>query len=255
MFLSDTCKRLALLTPVALILVVAAPLQASETDARIVTSINNSYNFKVNLAADKISVKSEDGVVTLTGNVAEDFHRSLAEETALDMPGVKSVKNEIMLNGMPSENSDGWVTMKVKGALAYHRNVSAIDTEVFTNGGVVTLKGRADNDAQRTLTGEYAADVVGVKSVDNQMTVKGMAKRPETAGQKIDDASITAQIKTSLLFHRSTHALATKVTTRKGVVILHGEVANAAEKSLVGKLAEDTQGVKKVENRMTVKPS
>jgi len=39
------------------------------------------------------------------------------------------------------------------------------------------------------------------------------------------------------------------------VVILRGEARSAAEKGLVGKLAEDTQGVKRVENQMTVKQS
>jgi osmotically-inducible protein OsmY len=47
--------------------------------------------------------------------------------------------------------------------------------------------------------------------------------------------------------------VATKVKTRNGVVTLRGEAKNAAEKGLVGKLAEDTQGVKRVDNRMSIK--
>jgi len=44
---------------------------------------------------------------------------------------------------------------------------------------------------------------------------------------KIDDASITAQVKMTLLYHRSTSALNTSVTTKKGVVILGGKASNA----------------------------
>jgi osmotically-inducible protein OsmY len=77
-----------------------------------------------------------------------------------------------------------------------------------------------------------------------------MAER--TAGEKIDDASITAQVKTALMTHRSTSALKTKVTTRDGEVTLTGIAKNAAEKSLVTKLITDIQGVTSVKNQMTV---
>jgi osmotically-inducible protein OsmY len=84
------------------------------------------------------------------------------------------------------------------------------------------------------------------------MTVDKTAAH-RTVGEKVDDSSITAQVKTSLLFHKSTHALATKVTTKNGVVTLHGEAKNGAERDLVTKLTEDIEGVKHVQNRMTVK--
>jgi osmotically-inducible protein OsmY len=68
----------------------------------------------------------------------------------------------------------------------------------------------------------------------------------------MDDASITAQVKSALLSHRSTSALKTKVETDNGVVTLSGPAKNAAEKSLVTKLAEDTTGVKSVVNNMII---
>lgn len=244
----------ALLAPAILMLAVA-PLQASDQDTRVEQTIKNSYNFKTWLAQDDIAVHASAGVVTLTGTVREDSERVLAAETVADTAGVKRVINELKVKGeQPAEQSDGWITMKVKTALAYHKHVSATNTEVTTSGGVVTLKGKADNQAQKDLTTAYAMDVDGVKQVDNQQTVLG-TKPSETVGARIDDTSITAQIKTSLLFHKSTHAVATRVKTRNGIVTLHGEARNAAEKSLVGKLAEDTQGVKRVDNRMTIQPS
>jgi osmotically-inducible protein OsmY len=69
----------------------------------------------------------------------------------------------------------------------------------------------------------------------------------------VDDASITAQLKTTLLFHRSTHTMATKVTTRNGVVTLHGEALNVAEKNHVTRIAEDIKGVREVNNLMTLR--
>ena len=69
---------------------------------------------------------------------------------------------------------------------------------------------------------------------------------------KIDDASITVQVKMTLLFHRSTSALNTKVETKLGMVTLSGKARNAAEKDLVTKLVNDVNGVKSVNNRMTI---
>ncbi len=75
----------------------------------------------------------------------------------------------------------------------------------------------------------------------------------ETVGDKIDDASITTQVKYALLSHKGTSALKTKVTTVDGVIVISGEAASDAEKSLVTKLAEDVRGTKSVVNNMTVK--
>jgi len=131
--------------------------------------------------------------------------------------------------------------------------VRATKTDVNVTDGVVTLSGKASSQAQKELTTEYAKDVEGVKEVKNEMTIINDPIKPgETIGEKIDDASITAQIKSSLLSHRSTSALKTKVKTTDGVVTLSGTARNAAEKSLVTKLVNDIDGVTSVINNMTI---
>ena len=129
-------------------------------------------------------------------------------------------------------------------------------TEVSTEDGIVTLKGEADNQAQKDLTSEYAKDVEGVKDVNNEMTVpKTSKKTDQTVGEKIDDASITAQVNMALLFHRSTSFLHTTVTTKRGVVTVGGKAKNTAEIDLVSKLVTDVKGVKSVSNQMTIEES
>ena len=136
----------------------------------------------------------------------------------------------------------------MKTTLLFHRSVSAGKTEVDVKDGIVTLRGEAASQAQKELTTEYAKDVEGVKDVKNEMTVSKTAKKtPRTTGEKIDDASITAQVKMALLFHRSTSALNTTVTTKHGVVTLGGKAKNAAEKDLVTKLVKDVKGEERKE--------
>jgi osmotically-inducible protein OsmY len=115
------------------------------------------------------------------------------------------------------------------------------------------LQGEASSLAQKELTTEYAKDIDNVKEVKNEMTIaKNPAIPSETTGDKIDDASITAQVKSSLLSHHSTSALHTTVSTTDGVVTLSGIAKNDAEKSLVTKLVTDINGVTSVINNMTV---
>jgi hyperosmotically inducible protein len=131
--------------------------------------------------------------------------------------------------------------------------VSATGTSIYTKDGVVTLQGVASSVAEKELTTEYAKDVDNVKEVKNDMTIAATPATPDaTMGDKIDDASITAEVKSSLMSHSGTSAIHTGVTTTDGVVTLSGVAKNDAEKSLVTKLATDINGVASVINNMTI---
>jgi len=241
----------------AFLFVSGVPLAASKTDGRIESTARKSYVFKTYLKADAIKIKSDDGVVTLSGTVSEESHKSMAEETVSSLPGVKSVNNQLSITGTPaSASSDAWLAQRVRSTLLFHRSVSSANTNVSVTDGVVTLRGKASSEAQKQLTAEYARDVYGVKEVDNQMTVKeAPAKSKRTTGEKIDDASITTQAKMSLLFHHGTDAFDTKVSTHKGIVTLLGTAKNQAEIDLATKRVNDINGVKSVKNQMTIEVS
>jgi hyperosmotically inducible periplasmic protein len=245
---------LVLVAAVATLIGSSTPLRASETDDRIESSFKKSYVYKTYLKDEHIKISSKDGAVTLSGDVYNESHKPMARDTAQALPGVTSVDNRIAVVGdQPAESSDTWIGVKVKSALLYRRNVSGTKTEVFVTDGIVTLKGEAANQAQKDLTTEYAKDIIGVKGVKNEMTLSKVSdKTDEAVSEKIDDASITAEVKGSLLAHRSTSMLSTKVTTTDGVVTVSGTAKNDAEKGLVTKLATDINGVQSVVNNMIV---
>jgi osmotically-inducible protein OsmY len=246
--------QVAIITSAALALAGGLPLPASAIDGRIETAARNSYNFKTYLKDDSIKVEATAGVVTLTGTVSQDYHKFLAGETVAGLPGVRSVTNMLTVRGdQPSDQSDLWITMKVKTAMIFHTFINAGTTEVHTQDGVVTLTGSVPTEAKKQMTGACAMDVDGVRDVHNDLVVAGGGVVPQTLGEQVDDASITAQIKTALLFRKSTHALSTQVATKDGTVTLHGEARNAAEKDLVGLIATDIKGVTQVNNKMTLR--
>jgi hyperosmotically inducible protein len=235
----------------ALLVVLAGPLAlfaSPAEDRRIEAAAKASYNYRMVLE-DHVKVKSNDGVVTLTGSVQDKDDKALAADTVENLPGVTQVKNEIIVKPTHPERSDKWIALKIRGRLLVKGNVSATTTTVAVNDGVVTLGGTADNLAQKELTQVYAEEVEGVKKVKNEIALKDGT----TVSEKIDDASITSQVKYSLLRHKSTSALKTKITTVDSAIVITGEAATAAEKSLVTKLAQDVRGVKSVTNNMTVK--
>lgn len=247
-------NSVALVLAAAVLVAISVPVRATETDDRIETSFKKSYVYRTYLKDEHIKISSTDGAVSLSGDVFNETHKPMAQDTAEALPGVKSVDNRIEITGdRPAEKSDLWISINVKTALVFHRNVNASKTEVYVKDGIVTLKGETANQAQKELTTEYAKDIDGVKSVNNEMTMAKTSKEiDETLGEKIDDASITAQVKMTLMLHRSTSVLRTKVTTNDGVVMLGGKARNAAEKDLVAKLVEDVHGVRSVVNNMTI---
>jgi len=239
---------------VAAVFVISTPLRAADTDGKIESSFKQTYVYKTYLKEDTVTAEAKNGVVTLTGTVAEESHKALAQETVASLPGVTRVDNQLATKAdIAAENADTWTGRKVKLALLFHRNVNFSKTTVEVKDGVVTLKGEASSAAQKELTAEYAKDIEGVTGVKNEMTVAAAPKPEErTVGEKIDDASITAQVKMALMTHRSTSSVSTKVETREGEVTLTGIAKNEAEKSLVTKLVNDIQGVTSVKNQMTV---
>jgi osmotically-inducible protein OsmY len=225
-----------------------AMFASSSNDSKIENAAKASYNYSTVLN-DRVSVKSNEGVVTLTGTVQDRDDKVLAQDTVENLPGVVSVDNQIEIKSDVAEHSDAWIALKVRGELLVKANVSATSTNVDVKDGVVTLTGTVQNTAQKELTGLYAKDIDNVKSVTNDLTVQP----GDTASDTMDDASITSQVKLSLLDHRATSALSTKVTTENGVVTVSGVADTDAERSLVSKLAQDTRGVSSVTNNMTVK--
>lgn len=76
---------------------------------------------------------------------------------------------------------------------------------------------------------------------------------PRTAGVVMDDAAITASIKTRLTLEKDTKARQINVETQKGIVQLNGFVDSSEARSEAEKIAAGTDGVKQVRNNLEVR--
>jgi osmotically-inducible protein OsmY len=74
-----------------------------------------------------------------------------------------------------------------------------------------------------------------------------------STGEYIDDATLTAKVKTALYKSKDASGTAINVDTFKGTVQLSGFVDSESEKQRAGEIAAAIDGVKKVENNLSVK--
>ncbi len=142
-------------------------------------------------------------------------------------------------------------------ALSPH--LRANDLKVSVHNGKATLKGTVEESVSKDLAKQIALGVSGVKEVDNQIVVQPdyVPTKPTAAtrsfGEVIDDATITAAVKSKLLWGKNTSGLAIDVETKSGKVVLKGSTDSAAAKELAARLALNTQGVVSVDNQLAVK--
>jgi len=74
----------------------------------------------------------------------------------------------------------------------------------------------------------------------------------KTAGQTVDDATITASVKSKLVADKAANLTRVDVDTNNGTVYLNGTVETAEQKVKAEQLAWQAQGVKSVVNNLQV---
>ncbi len=151
---------------------------------------------------------------------------------------------------------DKWHEGAVWSAIAFNRHLSPFSIDVDVDSGTATLTGTVESDVDRDLAEQVALGIEGIERVDNQLTVETSAgDREEGRSQvvrQLEDATLTATVKSKLLWNSNTAGLDIHVVTETGVVTLTGIAESPESRELAGRLAENTGGVRGVVNRIEV---
>lgn len=94
---------------------------------------------------------------------------------------------------------------------------------------------------------------VFIAGCDNFRETKGGSAPDTTVGTTVDDSIITTKIKSGLLADAGVKGLEPKIETLKGNVQFSGFVENQAQMDRAIEIARAVDGVKSVENKMSVK--
>jgi len=74
----------------------------------------------------------------------------------------------------------------------------------------------------------------------------------KTAGQNVDDASLTASVKSTLVADKAANLTRIDVDTNNGVVSLNGVVESAQQKARAEELARRVDGVRGINNNLQI---
>jgi osmotically-inducible protein OsmY len=139
----------------------------------VVAKIRQDSTSYGNNVFDALSVQVKDGVVTLTGKVRNAYMYDVAEESAMEVQGVRKVDNRIEILP-PSQNDDRlrlavYRRLKNDDRLFYYFLGARPSINIIVDRGRVTLSGFVDTEGDRILAGSLVRQMTGVLSVENQL--------------------------------------------------------------------------------------
>ena len=151
-------------------------------------------------------------------------------------------------------------------------NAAKLDVDANAKDNKITLKGTVPTETLRLRAVELAkaegpnleiTDKIDVKprEISRSEYTEEMAReareRAKTAGDKIgasiNDAWIHAKITSKLVADKDTPARKINIDVVDGIVTLRGEVPNSAAKVEAGRIAKDTESVRRVRNLLKVR--
>ncbi len=210
------------------------PLRAQENDRNaretrdfsdrdLTRAVENEIRADAGVSLNSIDVESEDGKVILSGTVDSLVMRDRAVDAAERIRGVRSVENRLKVQG--GDRSDDVIRRDLRNLLESSRPAAAKNIDMDVEDGHVTLRGRIDNWNTRRLVENYARDVRGVRSIENEIEV-GPDQRQERSDNEIASAILSRFQNDAMLYDADI-----KAEVRNGRVQLSGEVASAAARS------------------------
>jgi len=226
--------------------------------ARQETQIWTTYALNPYLRMFDIKVTVIENCATLSGTVAEETNKELAQQIALGVKGIKSVDNriEVVQQFVPPPRTDDrafgelvddtTVTSAVRSKLAWSRHADGLRVSVTTTRGQVTLTGHVTTAEGKSGAGKLALSTHGVHSVNNELDIQpGVVT---SIGGELADGWITTKVRSTFFYSSCVAGRDIEVDTQAGVVKLSGTIGSEAERALAIELAGNVRGVKGVDS-------
>lgn len=223
-------KLLIISQTLCLLLILAAGNGLAATDAQITSAIERELASDPMVRQNRINVDTLDGIVTLSGTAELLRAKDRAADLAASVRGVQAVVNEI--NIPPSANrSDGEIEDLIRKALLRNPATESYEVTVSVEDGFATLEGMVDSFAEARLARQVAANIVGVRGIEDHIEVD-----LDTGEVDIDsdrtDREIRNEIVEAMRMDSRIGDDLIEVEVNEGRVMLSGTVRSMTEKNL-----------------------
>lgn len=141
-------------------------------------------------------------------------------------------------------NLDGRITKEIKEALDKEMRESAMDVNVDTRDGFVTISGIVDNLAEKRAAEEIATTIKEIKGIENCITIS-------TDGT-ITDKHIELEVIKKIQHSRVGDIEGVGVRVNDGIVVLEGSVKTLRDEKLAVNQAEKALGVKDIVSNIKI---
>lgn len=242
-------------------------LTSKVDDTSITEKVKVALSLSKHLAGSQVNVKSEDAVVTLSGQVSSDESKNVAESIARDTTGVKDVKDLLVVNPTANESAESSrvrdidIRADLLQSILKSPTLSNKKIDVKVEKQVVTLSGTVDTQADRNGAEQLARSIDGVTSVTNNLAVANptAATEPPSAPKPSGDPNtdLAKRVEFELFRSGAFDLTSLKVAANNGAITLSGSVRSKSEELLAERITQGVDGVKTVKNdlRVSGKPS
>ena len=200
----------------------SAPVHAKQiVDIDITRAIESKLLSDDAVDANLVDIKTQQGVVTLTGTVDHILAKERAEKIAENVIGVRAVINRMDVKPRLFSNENE-LQKAIEDALLLDPATDSYEVTVTVNKGVVTLTGTVDSWQERRLCETVSKGVPGVIDVKNQITAIYKSDRPDLEIKEEVEAMLNNDVRVD------DNLILVKVDN--GEVTLSGAVGSLTEK-------------------------
>ncbi len=140
----------------------------AKTDVEIASEVLNAFKSNWTVPKDKVTVKVEEGWVTLDGELQWNYQKEAAKSAVNYLSGVKGVINNIKIK---SESHDAIEQQDVENAIGRSWSIDDSNINVSVLGTTVTLSGTVDSWYQKEEAGRIAWNTPGIWHVKNELAI------------------------------------------------------------------------------------
>lgn len=240
----------------------------SHSDAKLRTRVQHALDDDVKSGGSQLSVGSvKDGVVQLTGKVANAFALLRGIEVAGRVRGVRRVQSDVDTGGTGDVDiwtrhelrqsgrgiidvaTDLWLAAEVRLRLLADPRVPALEVSIDCRDQKITLFGTVTSRAEKKAAKEDVEAVPGVRDVENELQIVPAEQRAEVQAK---DAELEKGVSEAILKRPEMKRAAIRVAVSNGVVRLTGTVPSYQHRLAAATTARTVSGVRAVDEALQV---